>query len=153
MIINSKDVGAGATFLAVAAIYGGTALHSLPRGTLTNMGPAYFPLILCAILVVLGVLLVGRGLFAEKRLRIEGRIAWRGILTVVPAIVFFAAFIRQIGLAPAVIAVTFVCALASPDTRPREALALALAVAVICVGIFIYGVRLPIPVIGPWLGG
>lgn len=153
MIINSKDVGAGATFIAVATIYGGTAMKTLPVGTITSMGPAYFPLILCTILAVLGIFLVGRGLFANSCVGLEGRIAWRGIFTITAAVVFFGAFIRQIGFAPAVAAVTFACALASRETRPREALTLALAVAALCVGVFIYGVRLSIPVFGTWMTG
>lgn len=153
MIINTKDVGAGITFIAVSAIYGGTALTTLDRGTLTNMGPAYFPIILCIILAGFGILLVGRGLFARSRVRVPGLVAWRGLLTIPPAVVFFAAFIREIGFAPAVFAVTFLCALASRETPPLQALALALAVAASCVAVFLYGVRLPIPVFGSWLAG
>ena len=153
MTINSRDVGAGAAFITVAAIYGGTALSTLSRGTPTNMGPAAFPLILCAILVVLGVVLCVRGLISHTRVRVEGPVAWRAILVICPAVVFFAAFIREIGFAPAVVAVTFSGALASNETRPREALALSVVVAVVCVGVFIYGVRLPIPIFGTWLAG
>src|SRR5690606_33032599 len=88
MNINFKDLGAGATFIAVAATYGSIAMVTLSRGTPSNMGPATFPLILCAILALLGIGLCLRGLASKTRSVIEGHIAWRAILIICASVIF-----------------------------------------------------------------
>ena len=57
MTIDRKDLGTGAAFIAVALLYGGIAYRSLPVGEALNMGPGYFPLVLCTILAAIGAIL------------------------------------------------------------------------------------------------
>ena len=150
MTVNSKNLGAGSTFLAVAAIYGGTALQSLPMGSLTNMGPGFFPALLCIILAILGTILVIAS-FLEGRQPAFGAIAWRALFMISAGVLFFGTFIRETGLALAVFVTAFVVSLAAAETRPQVAAAIGLALSAFCVVVFVYGLRLPLPVVGSWL--
>lgn len=149
MTVNTKNLGAGFTFLAVAAIYGGTALQSLPMGSLTNMGPGFFPATLCIILAALGTILVITSMF-EARQPAFSAFAWRALLTISAGVLFFGAFIRETGLALAVFVTAFVVSLAASETRPLMAAAIGVVLSAFCVIVFIYGIRLPLPVIGSW---
>ncbi|HEV7275940.1 MAG TPA: tripartite tricarboxylate transporter TctB family protein [Devosiaceae bacterium] len=149
MTVNSKNLGAGLTFLSVTAIYGGTALQSLPMGSLTSMGPGFFPAALCVILAGLGTILVVTSIF-EARQPAFGSFAWRALFTISAGVLFFGTFIRETGLALAVFVTAFVVSLAAAETRPPAAAAIALALSAFCVVVFIYGLRLPLPVIGSW---
>ena len=149
MTVNTKNLGAGITFLAIAGIYGASALTTLPLGSLTDMGPAFFPVTLCGILAVIGIALVARS-FAGVRVTAFEVIAWRPMLIISGAILFFGTFIRETGVAPAVFVTTCVCALAAKGTSTRQAAATGAVMAVLCVLVFIYGVRLPLPVFGTW---
>jgi hypothetical protein len=151
MTVNTKSFGAGMTFLAVAALYGGTTLRTISLGTLTDMGPGFFPAVLCIILAGLGATLVIRSWF-EKQERAFSTIAWRALLTVSGSIVFFGFFVRQIGLAPAVFISASVCSLAATETKPLTAAIIGLALATFAVLVFIYGLRLPLPIFGTMVG-
>jgi len=152
MTVNTKNLGAGVTFLAVAAIYGGTALQTLPLGTLTNMGPGLFPAALCTILAGLGAILVITSLFQGRERAFEV-IAWRALLTVSAGILFFGIFIQEAGLALAVFVTATICSLAAVETRPLVAAAIGVVMSVFCVAVFIYALRLPMPVVGSWFTG
>jgi hypothetical protein len=149
MTVNTRNLGAGVTFLAVAAIYGGTALQSLPMGSLTSMGPGFFPATLCIILAALGAVLVIISLFEAPSPAFK-IVAWRAIFTISAGILFFGAFIRESGLALAVFVTAFVCSLAAAETRLVMATAIGAVLSAFCVAIFIYGLGLPLPVIGSW---
>jgi len=150
MATNRKTLGSGLTFLAVATIYGATALRTLPLGTPGNMGPGFFPALLCGALLVLGSVLVVRSFFEQRQAAFD-QVAWRALLVVSLSVLFFGSFIREVGLALAVFVTASGCSLAAPGTRPLQAVAIGLVLSLLCVGIFIYGVRLPLPVFGSWL--
>ncbi|TIS77855.1 MAG: tripartite tricarboxylate transporter TctB family protein, partial [Mesorhizobium sp.] len=70
------------------------ALQSLDLeiGTAFRMGPGYFPLVLAIVLILLGVVI----LIEAVRFESEpiGHIAWRGMLFILPAPIFFGLTVR-----------------------------------------------------------
>ena len=58
----------------------------------------------------------------------------------------FGVFIERLGLVISLIVVTMVTALASRESRPLEFTALALVLTAFSVGIFVYALRLPLPI-------
>lgn len=149
MNVNRKDVAAGGFFVAVGALYGGMALRSLSMGSPLSMGPGYFPMVLCGLLIVLGSATAIRGLFIGGATPF-GRIPWRAVVMLSLATIFFATFLRQLGLFPSIFGSTLIAALASSQIKLVTAIVTALVVAVFCVVVFSYGIRLPIPVLGTW---
>jgi putative tricarboxylic transport membrane protein len=69
------------------------------------------------------------------------------------ATIIFAAFVEKLGLLPGVFATTFVATLANRKVNLVRAALTSLCIAIFCTAVFAYGIRLPIPVIGEWLGG
>jgi putative tricarboxylic transport membrane protein len=150
MAVNQKDLGAGLSFLSVALLYGWIAWRDLPVGMTLNMGPGYFPLVLCAILGGIGAVLTIRTLLARHPAALPGRFAWRAMLAVCISVLLFGTFLRELGLFLSVFLTAFICSLASARVKWPNAALVAFILAILCTGVFAYGVRLPLPIIGTW---
>ena len=149
MSLNLRDFTAGAAFIVIGLAFGVNAWLSLRLGQANAMGPGYFPVMLGLVLVGLGgaIAFSAIGRTSEPL----GRFSWRGTALVTLAIVFFAVTVRGLGMAPALAGATLMAALASGKLSLRGSLALAMGLSAFCVAVFIYALRLPFPVIGPWL--
>ena len=79
------------------------------------------------------------------------RIAWRGILFILPAPIFFGLTVRGLGFVPALFVTTLIASQASARMRPLAALLLAVAGTILSTLIFSYGLGLPFRRFGPWL--
>ncbi|CAH1651560.1 tripartite tricarboxylate transporter TctB family protein [Chelatococcus asaccharovorans] len=153
MIVNQKDLGAGLSFLGMAIVYGWVALRELPFGSALAMGPGYFPIVLCMLLGVIGSFLTIRALCAAQRISLSSRFSWRPVTAICLAVIIFGTFIRELGLFLSVFGTAFICSLASRQFAWKSGVYLAVVLAILCTGIFAYGVRLPLPVIGTWFTG
>lgn len=151
MRVNPKDLAAGGIFIAIGLAFGLNAWFSLRMGQAQAMGPGYFPLLLAVILIGLGAAItlsaIGQPAMAF------GRVAWRGVMLVTVSIVFFAATVRGLGMAPALGGAAFAAALSSGRMSLPGSVALGVLLAAFCILVFLYALQLPYPVIGPWLKG
>jgi putative tricarboxylic transport membrane protein len=147
---NPKDVLAGLLFIAISVWFGFGDVN-LPIGTAFRMGPGYFPMVLCIILAILGVVILANGL------RFEGEgiknFAWRGLLNIIVPIVIFGAMLRGLGFVLALGIAVFGVSTASTHFRWRTAAINTVLVVFFGWLIFIWGLGLPIQVWGPWVGG
>jgi Tripartite tricarboxylate transporter TctB family len=145
------DILAGLIFVAFGLAFAATSL-TYELGTPLRMGPGYFPLVLGGILVVLGLLIVGKGLVAgagaEGR---PGSVPWRALLLIVAAVLFFGLTVRGLGLVPATAVTVLLTALASYRTSILAAVAIAAGLTVLCVLVFVVALQLRLPLVGPWL--
>jgi hypothetical protein len=147
--VNRKDLAAGAVFVAIGLAFGLNAWFGLRIGAARSMGPGYFPVLLGAVLVGLGLAI---GANAVRRpSEAFGEVSWRGLILVTLSIVFFAATVRGLGMAPALGIATIIAALSSGRLSVWAAAALSAVLTTLCVLIFLYALHLPYPVIGPWL--
>lgn len=147
---NLKDVLAGAIFIAIALTFF-FAARILPFGSTGRMGPGYFPLVLSVLLGGTGVLVLVRGLFVTGEA--PSPPATRGLICVVLGAVIFAATVRSAGFAPALAVSILVTSFAHPGFRIIPSLILAAAVVSASCLIFIFGLGLPWPLLGPWFTG
>ena len=153
--VNGKravtDILAGLIFVAFGLAFAITSL-SYELGTPLRMGPGYFPLALGGILVLLGLLIMGKGLIsgsgAEERL---GSVPWRALFLIVLAVLFFGLTVRGLGLVPATAVTALLTALASYRTGILAAVAIAAGLTVLCVLVFLVALQLRLPMFGPWL--
>ena len=120
----------------------------LELGTALRMGPGYFPLILAIILTLLGFVV----LIQAARVHGEplGPIAWRGMLFILPAPIFFGLTVRGLGFVPSLFFTALIAAFASSRMKPTMALALAVAITVFSALVFSYALGLPFERFGPW---
>ena len=151
MALNLKDLAAGLLFVAIGAFFALNAWFGLRLGSARSMGPGYFPVLLGALLVVLGAA-VAASAVGRRRLPF-GEVSWRGVALVAASLLFFALTVRGLGMAIALAGTTFLAALSTSRNSVRAAAALAAGLAAFGVLVFIYALRLPYPVIGPWLRG
>lgn len=149
--VNLKDLGSGLFFCAVGAVYGSISYANLPMGQVFNMGPGFFPTMLCGILLIIGLALVVRSLRSGQGSPF-GAISWRAIIVVSLAIASFAVLLAPAGLPAAVFAATLIATFAAPKANPLHAVIAAAGISVFCVGVFIYGAQMQAPLLGYWFG-
>jgi hypothetical protein len=121
----------------------------LKIGTATRMGPGYFPLVLSGVLIVLGLVILIQAIRFESEP--IGAIAWRGMLFILPAPVFFGLTVRGLGFVPALFCTALIAAFASHKMRPGIALLLAAGLTLFATIVFSYALGLPFRRFGPWL--
>ena len=134
---NQKDFFSGLLFMALGVSFAWAASR-YGMGTAANMGPGYFPLLLGALLTLLGGVLVFKALVFETEDggRI-GTVAWRPMCLIAAANGVFglligglaSAGIAPMGLVLAVFTLTLMAAAAGSGFRWKAALILALLLA------------------------
>ncbi|MGV6872170.1 tripartite tricarboxylate transporter TctB family protein [Pseudochelatococcus sp. B33] len=145
---DNTDLVTGILLMAAAAFFGWQATE-LQFGTAVRMGPGYFPVVLSGLLFLLGLLVFVKsfGRAGEP----FGSIAWRGMLFILPAPIFFGLTVRGLGFVPALFVTTLIASQASVKMRPVPALVLAVVVTALSTLMFSYGLSLPFRRIGPWI--
>ena len=150
MIRGTRDFWTGLLYIA----FGASAVvlardHGM--GTAVRMGPAYFPTVLGALLILIGLIALGRSFIAAGAP--VGPFALKALALIVGAIIVFGVVVRGAGLALALPALVMVTAAASPYFRWGRSIALAAALTLFCVVVFLKGLGVPLPILGPWFGG
>ena len=148
--VASKDFWSGVIFLAVGTFFV-VQSRNYQIGTAMQMGPAYFPSVLGVLLALIGLALVVRALI--KPGLAVGRLAYGKVALVTFATVLFALLLRRTGLIVALILLVLISAYASRRFRWPATLILAAALAVGSAILFVQLLQLPLPLLGPWLGG
>ncbi|MGB3813567.1 MAG: tripartite tricarboxylate transporter TctB family protein [Shinella sp.] len=144
---DSTNAICGLTFIALGGFFVYQCLN-LELGTAFRMGPGYFPLILAVILTMLGIVV----LVQSARVKGEpmGPLAFRGMLFILPAPVFFGLTVRGLGFVPSLFFTALIAAFASQRMKPGMALILALAITIFSAAVFSYALGLPFERFGPW---
>ncbi len=147
---SPKDFWAGLLYLGfgLGAIAIGT---NYEMGTALRMGPAYFPTALGVLLGLIGAISLVRG-FAKPGEAV-GRLALKPLALITVGIVAFGLLVRGAGLIVAIPLLVIVSAIASIHFRWWVAVLLSAGMTAFCVLVFNKGLGVPLPVIGPWLGG
>lgn len=150
IIRNPKDVLSGLLFIALGLLFAWQT-QDLPMGTAVRMGPGYFPLLLSGLLGLLGLIILINGLRFPGEM--PSGIAWRAVVIITGAVVFFGFAVRPLGFLPALGITVFVAATASRLFTFKTAIANTVVMVIFAWAVFIKGLGLPIPILGPWLGG
>lgn len=148
--INRADFAAGLIFVLFGLGFGMSAL-GLEMGTTLRMGPGYFPMVLAVLLTGLGAAIAVKSLGTVGDA--VGPYAWRGMVFILAAPVFFGLTVRGLGFVPSIFATTLIAAMAGFKMKPLYAIALALVVTVFCTLVFSVALGLPFRRFGPWLPG
>ena len=146
-IKHEKIFWAGVFFVLIGEI-AVVAAQENDLGSLSHMGPAYFPTILGTGLVVLGLVIAIKALFikpAEGSSRIEP-VHWSVLLFVLGGVACFAFALLSLGLMIALALMIAVSSLASPMARRKEVGVLIVVLCAVCWGVFVYGLGFQVPV-------
>ena len=132
---SPQDLGAGLAFMLIglAGLYFGS---DLAFGSSSRMGPGYFPTLLSALIIVVGLVIGVRGVTIEGP-PIEP-VQLRPILFIIAAILIFGFLIESIGLALTAVLLTIFAAYARREVKPSETLLLGVGLAIFTVVVFVY---------------
>jgi hypothetical protein len=150
MIRSSKDFWAGILYI----FFGLTAMivaRDYDMGTALKMGPAYFPTILGGLLAAIGAIAVIRSFIATGTP--IGKFTFKGLILVIVSVILFGFLVRGVGLVVALPLLIIISSSASMRFRWRTTLLMAVVLTVFCVLVFVKGLGIPLPIVGPWLGG
>ena len=141
-IRSPKDFWAGLIFITIG---GGFVLlaQQYRLGDMHRMGPAMFPILVGALLAVLGAIIALRS-FAFEGEPVP-RFYLRPIGVSLLGIVLFGVALQWLGLIAAVAVLVLVGAYAARDVRPLENLALAAVMIAFSVAVFVWLLGLPLP--------
>ncbi len=142
-IRHRKDFFAGLIFIVVGAL----ALligREYSLGTATRMGPGYFPAMLGWLLVILGGTIFLRSLWFDGPN--VGHVGYRPLVLILVAMLAFAVLLETAGLVVALIALISIAGFASSETRLRETMPLLAVLIAVALGLFVYGLGLPLKI-------
>jgi putative tricarboxylic transport membrane protein len=142
---TNKDVLAGLLFMVLGALAVASAAD-YPMGATAQMGPGYFPMVLGGILLLFGLCVLRRGIRAGEP--VQGQWGWRPLGWIAFSILLFGFLLERVGMVLTIVATVFVAAAAGREFRFKEVLVLAVLMTVFCVGVFSYGLRLPLRLFG-----
>jgi hypothetical protein len=146
--VNKADFAAGIVFVLFGLGFGVAAL-GLEMGTALRMGPGYFPTILAVLLTGLGAAIVVSAFQSVGEA--VGSYAWRGMVFILGAPIFFGLTVRGLGFVPSIFFTTLIAALAGLKLKPLHAALLAIGVTIFCTLVFSVALGLPFRRFGPWL--
>ncbi len=151
--INRKDYYGGAlmVLIGLAAVYGGTDYHI---GSLSHMGPGFFPAALGGLLALTGVLIAISARSAEPATPATpapaeghptGMPDIRGSVCILLGILAFLLLGHYGGLLPATFAIVFISALGDRTNTIKQAILLSVAMSAIAVVVFWWALQLQLP--------
>ncbi len=152
-IKSEKDFWSGIMFMAIGVGFAWGATN-YNFGTSARPGPGYFPFGLGVLMSVLGAMVLFKALTFEVEGGDKiGHIAWRPLLIIVGSVAAFGVLLPLLGLYIALPLLIISSALASDEFHWKDALVNA---AVLTVGswfIFIYGLKLTLPLLPRFMAG
>jgi hypothetical protein len=141
---NNLDLWAG---LMLAGT--GTAAIIISRdykfGTVTAMGPGFFPTILGGILVVFGIWVIFIGVLSKEKIKTP--LSLRALIFITLAMVLFGILMKHAGFVPAMMAVSFISAAAGKEFKFLEVLLLSTGLTLASTALFIWALGLPYPLL------
>ena len=144
-----KDVLAGLMFMSVALL-GLWASRDYPVGTAVRMSTGYVPRLLCWLLLALGAAVLLQSYRAAGQERGVTLNAWRPLIFVPASLIVFAFAMQPLGLVAATLLLIGIGSLAGREASWLEVLVAGLLLLLLTLGIFVWGLGLPISVWPDW---
>jgi hypothetical protein len=142
--LANRDVWAGLLLIAVGSVAVVLALD-YPLGTAVRMGPGYFPIVLGALLVLLGIYVSAKGLRSGPR--IEAGWSLRALIVLPLALALFGWLMERAGFVPALAALIFGTAGAGSEFKLLEIISLTVLLTALSTAVFVWGLGLPYPLL------
>jgi hypothetical protein len=144
---RNRDFYAGGLMMLIGL---GASLEGLTYqlGTLTHMGPGFFPVALGIILTVLGMLIAATAVArrpTDEQASVPKRPEWRGWFCILAGPILFIILGLYGGMVPAAFACVFVCALGDRTATLKGSFSLAVVVTAFAAFLFSYLLRIPFP--------
>ena len=151
-IKSQKDFWSGLMFLTVGILFAwGATLYKF--GSSARPGPGYFPFGLGVLLAILGAFI----LFKALTIEVEGgdpigKWAWKPLSVITAAVFIMGVLLPRLGMMVSLPLLVIIAAWAGDEFHWKDALINAAVLTVGSWGIFIYGLKLTIPVWPSFVG-
>jgi hypothetical protein len=147
---NPKDFWSGIiyVFIGLAVIVLG---RDYGMGTTLRMGPAYFPSVLGAALALIGAISLIRSFLRPGEP--VGAFAVKALVLILVGTLLTGFLVRGAGIVVVLPLLVLISAYASSKFRLATIVMLAAGLTVFCALVFVKGLTIPLPIVGPWLGG
>ena len=147
---NQRDFWSAAMFVIFGLLF---IVWSMDYqfGTAQRMGPGYFPTVLGALLIGLGVLVGLPTVKAGSVATQVEKIGWRGLLVILGAVILYAVLLPRLGFVAALVVLVILSAMASEEFAWRETLISVAVLGVCSYLVFVKGLDLQFPVWPPFL--
>jgi Tripartite tricarboxylate transporter TctB family len=140
---RNQAAGALICVIGVAATLQG---RTYPMGTLSQMGPGFFPVVLGLLLAAIGaVLLLTAGIAGGTEAAERRTPEWRGWACIALAIIAFAVLGDYGGLLPATFASVFIAALGDRRNGVLRSFILAVFMVCVCLVVFWWALKVQLP--------
>jgi len=151
-IKSQRDFVAGLMFVAIGVAFAiGATNYSL--GTSAKPGAGYFPLILGALLAVLGAAVLFKALTIESDGGDPiGDIAWKPLILILGAVIGFGFGLPRLGMVVMIPLLVLVASLAGDEFSLKGALITGAILTLGCWGVFVKGLSLSLPLWPVFLG-
>ena len=145
-IKSERDFWSGLMFVVVGIVFAvGATNYSM--GSSARPGAGYFPLLLSVIMAILGAIVLFKSLTIETPGGDPiGHIAWKPLIIIVASIAVFGVTIELLGMIVSIPILIFIASLAGDEFRWTEVIGNAVVLTIFSWVIFIYGLKLTIPV-------
>jgi len=151
-IKSERDFWSGVMFIAVGAAFAWGATEYRFGGS-ARPGPGFFPFGLGVLMAILGAFVLFKSLTIESEGGDPiGPWAWRPLGVVVGAVATFGWALPHLGMFVALPLLVMVSAMAGSEFRPKEAIVSAVILTFGCWGVFIWGLKLTIPLWPKFIG-
>ena len=145
-IKSQRDFVSGLMFVLVGAGFAIGAMN-YSMGTSARPGAGYFPLILSVIMAILGAIVLFKSLMIESANGDPiGSIAWKPLLIIVAAIVVFGLTLDRLGLILTVPILIIISSFAGDEFRWRGVIISSIVLTLFSWAVFVYGLKLTIPI-------
>jgi putative tricarboxylic transport membrane protein len=125
-------------------IVGTKVIAGYQMGSSVRMGPAYFPVVLGALLAVLGVMVLFDAVLEEGPP--VAKFHFRPLIFIALSSLAFAYLLKPLGLVLASIILIFICAYGGHEFKWKEVAIMSVVLAIFSVLVFVKGLSLPFPV-------
>jgi hypothetical protein len=145
--MRHEDLIAGLLLIGIAVFALWTS-RTYPVGSAANMGPGYFPRMMCWTIIVLGLLLIATNVRWPLRVSdVPETLKFRPLVFIAASYVAFALTLQPLGLLPAILVLVVVASFAVPKRSLLEVGLIILSLEALTFALW-YVVRISLPLIG-----
>ena len=143
-IRNKRDFWSGVLFSSAGILFAAFS-QQYEMGTLSRMGPGWFPTALGLLLVLLGAIVLSGSLSANATQIELPTFRWRELLLILGGVGAFAALVPSMGLVLSAVLLLFIAAIASHEFRFGETVISILVLVSLSYLVFVRGLGLQLP--------
>jgi hypothetical protein len=145
---NNRDFFAGLVYIGTGAV-GMIIALDYPFGSALRMGPGYFPTVLGGLMIAFGIAVLLMGV--KNNEKIKGGWSIRALIVLPISAVVFGYVMEHVGFIPALALLIPLAAASGNEFKWKEIIPLTIGLTILSLGIFIWGLGLPYPLIkGLW---